>query len=83
MRSGALRRRLHHGDVDGRRNENYETSGLDGLDEPLLGNHDYDDKHSEVIMSLFILSILSFCKKGEKSIANVIFTFFIRYRGKS
>ncbi|XP_022746408.1 ELMO domain-containing protein A-like [Durio zibethinus] len=47
MRSGALRRRLHHGDVDGRRNESYETSGLDGLDEPLLGNHDYDDKHSE------------------------------------
>lgn len=47
MRSGALRRRLHHGDVDGRRNENYETSGLDGLDEPLLGNHDYDGKHSE------------------------------------
>ncbi|XVF30686.1 hypothetical protein REPUB_Repub16aG0079600 [Reevesia pubescens] len=47
MRSGALRRRLHHGDVGGRRNENYETSGLDGLDEPLLGNHDYDDKYSE------------------------------------
>ncbi|KAK6243615.1 hypothetical protein QUC31_010024 [Theobroma cacao] len=47
MRSGALRRRLHHGDVDGRRNENYETSGLDGLDEPLLGNHDYNERHSE------------------------------------
>lgn len=47
MRSGVLRRRLHHGDVDGRRNENYETSGLDGLHEPLLGNHDYDDKLSE------------------------------------
>ncbi|XWS58603.1 hypothetical protein CRYUN_Cryun08bG0048800 [Craigia yunnanensis] len=47
MRSGVLRRRLHHGDVDGRRNENCETSGLDGLDEPLLGNHNYDDKHSE------------------------------------
>ena len=75
MRSGALRRRLHHGDVDGRRNENCETSGLDGLDEPLLGNHNYDDKHSEVIMSLFMLSIL-FCKKGTTSIANVKFTFF-------
>ncbi|XVF56750.1 hypothetical protein PTKIN_Ptkin06aG0145100 [Pterospermum kingtungense] len=47
MRSSVLRRRLHHGDVDGRRNENYETSGLDGLHEPLLGNHDYDDKSSE------------------------------------
>ncbi|XVF06718.1 hypothetical protein REPUB_Repub06bG0074900 [Reevesia pubescens] len=47
MRSGALRRRLHHGDVGGRMNENYETSGLDGLDEPLLGNRNYDDIHSE------------------------------------
>lgn len=58
MRSGALRRRLHHGDVDGRRNENYETSGLDGLDEPLLGSQDYNERHSEVILSLFILNIL-------------------------
>ncbi|XP_022718754.1 ELMO domain-containing protein A-like [Durio zibethinus] len=48
MRSGALRRRLHHGDVGGGRNENYDTTSLDGLDEPLLGNHYNDDKHSEV-----------------------------------
>ncbi|OMO61306.1 Engulfment/cell motility, ELMO [Corchorus olitorius] len=47
MRSGVLRRRLHHGDVDGRTNENYETSGLDGLDEPLLGIRDCDDKPSQ------------------------------------
>ncbi|XP_039002684.1 ELMO domain-containing protein C-like isoform X2 [Hibiscus syriacus] len=47
MRSSTVRRRLHHGDVGDRRNENYESSGLDGLDEPLLGNHDYDDKHPE------------------------------------
>ncbi|GMJ11294.1 hypothetical protein like AT3G03610 [Hibiscus trionum] len=47
MRSSTVRRRLHHGDVGDRRGENYESSGLDGLDEPLLGNHDYDDKHSE------------------------------------
>ncbi|XP_038998355.1 ELMO domain-containing protein A-like, partial [Hibiscus syriacus] len=47
IRSSTVRRRLHHGDVGDRKNENYETSGLDGLDEPLLGNHDYDDKHSE------------------------------------
>lgn len=60
MRSGVLRRRLHHGDVDGRRNENYETSGLDGLHEPLLGNHNYDDKLSEVIMPLFILNAFFF-----------------------
>ncbi|CAL1361969.1 unnamed protein product [Linum trigynum] len=32
-----LRRRLHHGDIDGRRNEHYEISGLD---EPLLQSHE-------------------------------------------
>lgn len=47
MTSRMLRRRLHHGDVDGQRVEHLETSGLDGLDEPLLGNYDNDDKHSE------------------------------------
>ncbi|CAI9779586.1 unnamed protein product [Fraxinus pennsylvanica] len=47
MTSRTLRRRLHHGDVDGRRNENLETSRFDSLDEPLLGNRDYDDLHSE------------------------------------
>ncbi|GMP81231.1 hypothetical protein CsSME_00036010 [Camellia sinensis var. sinensis] len=31
MTSRALRRRLHHGDVDGKRHEHLETSGLDGL----------------------------------------------------
>ncbi|MBA0874167.1 hypothetical protein Goshw_012848 [Gossypium schwendimanii] len=44
---GTVRRRLHHSDVGGIRSENYETSRLDGLDEPLLGKRDYDDKHSE------------------------------------
>ncbi|KAI8017723.1 hypothetical protein LOK49_LG04G03517 [Camellia lanceoleosa] len=48
MTSRALRRRLHHGDVDGKRHEHLETSGLDGLDEPLLGNHDYDETCSEM-----------------------------------
>ena len=57
MRSGALRRRLHHGDVDGRRNENYEISGYDSLNEPLLGNHDYDDKRSEVIMPVYVYHV--------------------------
>ncbi|CAA3008125.1 Hypothetical predicted protein [Olea europaea subsp. europaea] len=47
MTSRTLRRRLHHGDVDGRRNEHFETSRFDSLDEPLLGNRDYDDVHSE------------------------------------
>ncbi|KAK8713071.1 hypothetical protein V6N13_148298 [Hibiscus sabdariffa] len=39
--------RLHHGHVGRMRNENYKMSGLDGLHEPLLGNHDYDGRHSE------------------------------------
>ncbi|KAG6621157.1 hypothetical protein I3842_Q031800 [Carya illinoinensis] len=47
MTSRTLRRRLLHGDVDGKRQEHLETSGLDGLDEPLLGNSEHDDGHSE------------------------------------
>ncbi|XP_059428844.1 uncharacterized protein LOC132162595 isoform X2 [Corylus avellana] len=47
MTSSTLRRRLHHGDVDGKRHEHLETSELDGLNEPLLGNYEYDDRHSE------------------------------------
>ncbi|PSS01700.1 Engulfment and cell motility protein [Actinidia chinensis var. chinensis] len=47
MTSRTLRRRLHHGDVGGKNHEHFETSGLEGLDEPLLGNYDHDDKHSE------------------------------------
>lgn len=49
MSSRTLRRRLHHGDVDGGRNDRYETSGFDSLNEPLLGDRDHDyTKHSEV-----------------------------------
>ncbi|KAH6772233.1 ELMO/CED-12 family protein [Perilla frutescens var. hirtella] len=50
MSSRTLRRRLHHGDVDGGRSDRYETSALDALNEPLLGvgDRDYDyNKHSE------------------------------------
>ncbi|GKV47239.1 hypothetical protein SLEP1_g54157 [Rubroshorea leprosula] len=47
MKSGALRRRVHHGDVDGRKYEHYDTSELGGLDEPLLGRDEQDDKHTE------------------------------------
>jgi len=43
MTSRTLRRRLHHGDVDAKRHEHLETSGLDSLNEPLLGNSEYDD----------------------------------------
>lgn len=41
MSSRTLRRRLHHGDVDGKRQEHLEASGLDALSEPLLGGDDY------------------------------------------
>ncbi|CAL4914162.1 unnamed protein product [Urochloa decumbens] len=33
-----LRRRLHHGDVDGRKNEHVDISSADALNEPLLGS---------------------------------------------
>lgn len=39
MSSSTLRRRLYHGDVDGRRNEQMDASSADGLDEPLLGSY--------------------------------------------
>ncbi|KAL8150816.1 hypothetical protein V2J09_020624 [Rumex salicifolius] len=42
--SASLRRRLHHGDVDGKRREHYDASGFDDLNEPLLGD---DDKSPE------------------------------------
>ncbi|GMI65015.1 hypothetical protein like AT3G03610 [Hibiscus trionum] len=47
MSAGALRSRLHHGHVGSLRNENHKMSGLDGMHEPLLGNQDYDGRHSE------------------------------------
>lgn len=36
----SLRRRLHHGDVDGKRREHYGTEGFGDLNEPLLGDDD-------------------------------------------
>lgn len=42
MTSRTLRRRLHHGDIDGGRHDRYEASGLDSLNEPLLADRDYD-----------------------------------------
>lgn len=47
MTYGTLRRRLHHGDVDGKGREHFESSEVDGLNEPLLGNHEYEDGHLE------------------------------------
>ncbi|KAF7819212.1 ELMO domain-containing protein A [Senna tora] len=48
MSSRTLRRRLHHGDVDGKSREHFETSGLDSLSEPLLGEHDYSENSTAV-----------------------------------
>ncbi|KAJ0015262.1 hypothetical protein Pint_20814 [Pistacia integerrima] len=47
MTSRTLRRRLHHGDVDGRNREHLETSGFDSLSEPLLANYDDDNSVSQ------------------------------------
>ncbi|KAK9188146.1 hypothetical protein WN944_019545 [Citrus x changshan-huyou] len=48
MTSRTLRRRLHHEDVGGRGNERLESSGYDGLSEPLLANYqDGDQSRSE------------------------------------
>lgn len=48
MTSRTLRRRLHHGDADGRGREHLETSGFDSLSEPLLANYQDDTRLSEV-----------------------------------
>ncbi|ONK55242.1 uncharacterized protein A4U43_UnF5960 [Asparagus officinalis] len=47
MATKAIRRRLHHADVDGRKNEHMDTSGIDTINEPLLGNYNYSASHSE------------------------------------
>ncbi|XP_024188033.1 uncharacterized protein LOC112192508 isoform X3 [Rosa chinensis] len=48
MTSKTLRRRLHHGDVDGKAHEHLEASASeDGLNEPLLGNYESPERHSE------------------------------------
>ncbi|XP_020108846.1 ELMO domain-containing protein A [Ananas comosus] len=48
MAARTLRRRLHHGDVDGRSNEHVDISSIDSLNEPLLGKHSFDRRQSEV-----------------------------------
>lgn len=56
MSSKTLRRRLHHGDVDGKGNEHLEVSGLDGLNEPLLAVYEDDKNHTEVVYLYIYLS---------------------------
>ncbi|KAG8647979.1 ELMO domain-containing protein A isoform X2 [Manihot esculenta] len=43
MSASTLRRRLHHGDVDGKRKEHFDTSCYGSLSEPLLKIHECDD----------------------------------------
>lgn len=43
MSTKSLRRRLHHRDVDRKEQDYFDASGYDGLEEPLLGNHEHDD----------------------------------------
>jgi hypothetical protein len=52
MSTSNLRRRLHHADVDGRKNERIDITDVDSLDEPLLGRSSYDSGGSEVIIFL-------------------------------
>lgn len=44
MSSGALRRRLHNGNGNSRKNDYYGTTESGGLDEPLLARGEFDDK---------------------------------------
>ncbi|KAL6644989.1 hypothetical protein ACP70R_016597 [Stipagrostis hirtigluma subsp. patula] len=48
MSTSNLRRRLHHGDVDGRKNEHVDISSVESLNEPLLGTSSDDNPGSEV-----------------------------------
>ncbi|KAL0744465.1 hypothetical protein Bca4012_085978 [Brassica carinata] len=48
MASATLRRRLHHGDVDGRKYERYDATDSETLSEPLLGSSsDSKDEYHE------------------------------------
>lgn len=68
MTSRTLRRRLHHGDVDGKRQEHFEALGSDGLNEPLLGDHERDDRQSEVRPHMGY-SFFSWLKEGSSAIS--------------
>ena len=59
MASATLRRRLHHGDVDGRKYERYDaTTESDTLSEHLLGSSSSDTKagYNEVSVFVFLSS---------------------------
>ncbi|KAJ4886246.1 ELMO/CED-12 family protein [Raphanus sativus] len=49
MASATLRRRLHHGDVDGRKYERYDATDSDTLSEPLLGSSSTSGNDSKAV----------------------------------
>ncbi|KAL5985141.1 hypothetical protein ACLOJK_036377 [Asimina triloba] len=51
MASKTLRRRLHHADVNGRKNEHLDTYRSDSLSEPLLEKYGHDESYSEGFFS--------------------------------
>lgn len=66
MASSTLRRRLHHGDVDGRKYERYDAADSETLSEPLLrSSSDSKDTYNEVSVSFFfretLLCIIIIC----------------------
>jgi len=67
MSTTNLRRRLHHGDVDGRKNEHVDISSADSLNEPLLGKSSGDNFGSAVSLFFWftIASILSYSSLHE------------------
>lgn len=78
MSSRTLRRRLHHGDVDGGRHDRYETSRLDALKEPLLADGDYDcNKDNEVYLLLGFLDQSSVFESFFLQICMVVFMVFL------
>lgn len=51
-----MRRRLHHGDVDGKNHEHLVGADLNDLSEPLLGNKD-DYKANKQLEVIYLFSI--------------------------
>lgn len=48
MSSGTVRRRLHHGEVKGRKSERFDSTGYDGLNEPLLYHRLSSSSHNDL-----------------------------------
>lgn len=85
MASRTLRRRLHHGDVDGNGHEHLDASGLDSLNEPLLRNYDHDDKCLEVKLLDCSLILIFFLLKRDcsaRASCPVSNEFFLKYAGE-